>query len=388
MHVYVGVDIAKELHYAAIMDSDGVVSKPFSFENNDKGFNLLLSHLAPYNKESILIGYESTAHYQENLAYFLKSLGYRTAEINPLQTAALRKANIRNTKTDSVDARLICLALMNHNIQGDQRDSVRLDDLYQLCKMRMDTMKKRTTCKIQFVAIMDRIFPELASFFDNNLHTNTIYRLIDSFPLPSQIKKTRIDILTKLLHKASKGHFKKEKAQKLKNLADISVGIPSDIFAFQAQQLVHQIEFYTDQIQTIEERINTNPDVMSSPLMTIPGIGTFCVACILSAIKNINDFGAPCKILAYAGLDPVIRQSGKFTASHTRMSKRGNSLLRYALVWSAGNVVKNNHTFAEYYRHKTEDQGKSHYQALGHCAKKLVKSIYHMLKYNESFNLD
>ena len=103
--------------------------------------------------------------------------------------------------------------------------------------------------------------------------------------------------------------------------------------------------------------------------MTIPGIGTFCVACILSAIKNINDFGAPCKILAYAGLDPVIRQSGKFNASHTRMSKRGNSLLRYALVWSAGNVVKNNHTFAEYYRHKTEDQGKSHYQALGHCAK-------------------
>ena len=122
MHVYVGVDIAKELHYAAIVDSDGVVTKPFSFENNDKGFNLLLSHLAPYNKEAILIGYESTAHYQENLAFFLKSLGYRTAEINPLQTAALRKANIRNTKTDSVDARLICLALMNHNIQGDQRD--------------------------------------------------------------------------------------------------------------------------------------------------------------------------------------------------------------------------------------------------------------------------
>ena len=75
-------------------------------------------------------------------------------------------------------------------------------------------MKKRTTCKIQFVAIMDRIFPELASFFDNNLHTNTIYRLIESFPLPSQIKKTRIDILTKLLHKASKGHFKKEKGSK------------------------------------------------------------------------------------------------------------------------------------------------------------------------------
>ena len=54
MTVYVGVDIAKELHYAAIMNSDGVVANPFSFENNDKGFSLLLSHLSPYGKESVL----------------------------------------------------------------------------------------------------------------------------------------------------------------------------------------------------------------------------------------------------------------------------------------------------------------------------------------------
>lgn len=387
MTVYVGVDIAKELHYAAIMNSDGVVANPFSFENNDKGFSLLLSHLSPYGKESVLIGFESTAHYQDNLAFFLRSHGYRIAVINPLQTSALRKANIRNTKTDSVDAKLICLALKQHNIHGDQRDSSRLDDLYQLCKMRMDLIKKRSSCKIQLVSAMDRIFPELASFFSNNLHINTAYRLIESYPLPSVIKKTRIDVLTRLFHKASKGHFGKEKAQALKNLAKISVGIPSVTYAFQAQQLIHQIEFYSEQIQAVDEKIDTDPNVMSSPLMTIPGVSSFCAACILSVIKNINDFDAPCKILAYAGLDPVIRQSGKFNARQTRMSKRGNSLLRYALVWTAGNAVKNNATFNEYYRHKTQDQGKSHYQALGHCAKKLTKSIYHMLKYNESFNL-
>ena len=92
MHVYVGVDIAQK-NYITLPSWILMVSYPnLFFENNDKGFNLLLSHLAPYNKESILIGYESTAHYQENLAYFLKSLGYRTAEINPLQTAALRKS--------------------------------------------------------------------------------------------------------------------------------------------------------------------------------------------------------------------------------------------------------------------------------------------------------
>jgi transposase len=68
------------------------------------------------------------------------------------------------------------------------------------------------------------------------------------------------------------------------------------------------------------------------------------------------------------------------------MSKRGNSLLRYSLVWTAGNAVLNNATFAAYYAKKTSE-GKSHYQALGHCAKKLVNSIFHILKYNEAFNL-
>jgi transposase len=386
MTVYVGVDIAKELHYAAIMNDDGVVSNPFSFENNDKGFQSLLSHLAPFEKESVLVGYESTAHYQENLAYFLKREGYRTAELNPLQTSALRKANIRNTKTDRVDAKLICLTLAQHNAALSGRDVSRLDDLYGLCRMRMDLITKRTQCKIQFVAIMDRIFPELATFFKGNLHINTAYRLIEKYPLPSQIKKTRIDVLTSLFQKASKGRYGRDKAAALKKLASVSVGIPSDTFAFQAQQLIHQIEFYSDQIAAVDQKIDSDPVVTSSLLMTIPGISSYACACILSVIKNINDFHGPCKILAYAGLDPVIRQSGKFNARSTRMSKRGNSLLRYSLIWTAGNVVLNNATFAAYYAKKISE-GKSHYQALGHCAKKLVKSIFHVLKYNEAFNL-
>lgn len=386
MTVYVGVDIAKELHYAAIMDDDGVVSNPFSFENNDKGFQSLLSHLAPFKKESVLVGYESTAHYQENLAYFLKQEGYRTAELNPLQTSALRKANIRNTKTDRVDAKLICLALAQHNVTANERDASCMDDLYSLCRMRMDLVTKRSQCKIQLVAIMDRIFPELAKFFKGNLHINTAYRLIERYPLPSQIKKTRIDVLTSLFRKASKGHYGRDNAAALKKLAAVSVGIPSDVFAFQAQQLVHQIEFYSDQIAAVDQKIDSDPIVTSSLLMTIPGISSYACACILSVIKNINDFDEPCKILAYAGLDPVIRQSGKFNARSTRMSKRGNSLLRYSLVWTAGNVVLNNATFAAYYAKKTSE-GKSHYQALGHCAKKLVNSIFHILKYNEAFNL-
>ncbi|MEG0579595.1 MAG: transposase, partial [Niameybacter sp.] len=85
-------------------------------------------------------------------------------------------------------------------------------------------------------------------------------------------------------------------------------------------------------------------------------------------------------------LDPVVTQSGNFSARTTRMSKRGNSLLRYALINAAHNVARNNATFAQYYSLKLS-QGKSHYCALGHTAHKLVRIIFTLLTRNLSFNL-
>lgn len=387
MTVYVGIDIAKELHFASIMDYDGVLSKPFSFENNVQGFYTLLSACSSYSKEEILFGFESTAHYQDNLAYFLKQLGYKTTLINPIQVSALRKSAIRNTKTDRVDAHLICMALYHFHTNSSSRDTTSNNELYQLCKTRHELVSKRTRAKIQLVAHMDRIFPELAHFFKGNLHINTAYKLINAYPLPSQIKKTRIDVLTKLLYHASHGKYSRDKAQELKDLACDSVGIPSEIFAFQAQLLVHQIEFFSKQILAIEDKINSFESLHESLLCTIPGINTIFAAYILSSIQNITHFDRPCKLVAFAGLDPVVRQSGKFTAFSTRMSKRGNALLRYALIWTSWNVVRNNETFNKYYT-KKRSQGKSHYNALGHCAAKLIRCIHFMLTNQVAFNLE
>lgn len=62
-------------------------------------------------------------------------------------------------------------------------------------------------------------------------------------------------------------------------------------------------------------------------------------------------------------------------------------MLKYSLVYSAHNIVKNNKTFTEYYELK-HSQGKSHYCALEHVAHKLVRIIFKMLKDNVAFNLD
>ena len=111
--IYVGIDIAKLNHFASAISSDGeVLIEPFKFTNDNDGFLLLLSKLSSFDKSSLIIGLESTAHYGNNLLAFLVPKGFQVCLINPIQTSTMRKNNIRKTKTDKVDTFIICKTLM------------------------------------------------------------------------------------------------------------------------------------------------------------------------------------------------------------------------------------------------------------------------------------
>lgn len=70
------------------------------------------------------------------------------------------------------------------------------------------------------------------------------------------------------------------------------------------------------------------------------------------------------------------------------MSKRGSRVLRYALINAAHNVVLNNQTFKKNYYDSKVAEGRSHYNALGHCAGKLVRILHKILTEDIPFNLD
>ena len=126
--------------------------------------------------------------------------------------------------------------------------------------------------------------------------------------------------------------------------------------------------------------------VTDSPILTIPGIGYTLGAMILSEISDIKRFSNPSKLLAFAGLDPVVRQSGNFQASSTKISKRGSTYLRYAIYRVAFLIIYNNETFHNYYLDKRA-QGKKHRVALGHVCNKLVRVIFKILTDDIPFNL-
>lgn len=387
--IYVGIDIAKLNHYASAIDSDGVVLiEPFEFLNDNAGFYTLLSKLNSFELDDIIIGLESTAHYGNNLVSFLVTKGLHVCVINPIQTATLRKNNIRKTNTDKVDTLVIAkaVALMDHPRFVTLYD-IALMQLKNLGRFRMKLVKQRSRTKIQLTAYLDQVFPELQYFFKSGIHQKTVYAILKEAPSATRIASMHLTHLKNLLVSNSHGHFKKETALELRVLAQKSVGTADRSLSIQITQSIAQIELLDSQIDAVESEMKDIVTSLDSVIMTIPGIGPINGGMIIGEIGDINRFSKPRKLLAFAGLDPSVYQSGNFIAKKTKMSKRGSSALRYALMNAAHNIVKYNQTFKEYYDSKRAE-GRGHYNALGHCAGKLVRIIYKMLKDDVEFNLD
>lgn len=383
--IYVGIDIAKLNHFASVVSSDGeVLVEPFQFSNDFEGFRCLSFVLDKYDRDQLLIGLESTAHYGNNLVEFLVAKGYRFCVLNPILTSDTRKRNIRNVKTDKMDTFTIARTLMQGDHRLFEKQDLDLLHLKNLGRSRQDLMKKRTAAKIKLTSLVDQAFPELQYFF-HGVHHKSVYTLLKEAHTPEAIASMHMTHLAHLLETASHGHFKKDKAQELRVLAQKSVGSNDSSISIQITQSIEQIELLDRQIDDDEAGIEQIVKAMGSVIMTVPGIRYVEAGMILGEIGDVHRFSSYSKLLAFAGLDPTIRQSGKFTAKKTRMSKRGSRILRYALVYSAHNVVKNNETFRKYYDLKCS-QGRGHYAALGHCAGKLVRILYKLLSEDIPFN--
>lgn len=389
--IYVGIDVAKLNHFASAISADGVVlMEPFKFTNDGDGFQLLVSRLDNLllEDDSIIIGLESTAHYGDNLVRYLVAEGFKVCVLNPIKTSVMRKDNIRKTKTDKVDTYIIAKTLM---MQTSYRFVTFYDldliDLKALGRFHQKTIKQRTRLKIQLTSYVDQVFPELQYFFKSGLHQKTVYALLKEAPTAETIGSMHMTHLANLLVKSSHGHFTKEQAKELRVLARKSVGNPDNALSIQITHTIAQIELLDSQLEHVEAEMTEIMKFNDSVILTIPGIGYINGGMILGEIGDIHRFSNPGKLLAYAGLDPTVYQSGNYQMKRTRMSKRGSRTLRYALINAAHNVVKNNATFKAYYDAKMAE-GRSHYNALGHCAGKLVRVIFKMLTDDVEFNLD
>ena len=387
--IYVGIDVSKDKHDCFAMNSDGeILIEKLTFKNNYEGFYLLFNSISQLNEgmDKIKVGLEATGHYSNNILNFLTTKGFNVYVINPLQTNLHRKGqSLRKTKTDKLDARFIATMLITDNLKPYSNISYHISELKSLVRHRFRLIQERSKFKVSLSRLITIIFPELEKIIWSTSQPSILY-LLNELPTVKDIAECNLKHLTSILEKHSKGKYGRDKAIEIRELAKKSIGTVSRSLAFELRQVIQTISFLQNQVDEIDKEIKSMMDDLDSPLMTIPGISYVSAASILAEIGDINDFDSPAKLQAFAGLDPSTYQSGKFTATHAVMVKRGSKYLRWSLLSATRLVCMRDQTFNEY-KNKKLAEGKHYFVALSHTSKKLIRVIYYLLKNNKSYQL-
>ena len=379
---YIGIDIGKNHHEASIVDQSGnQVCRSLRFPSTHKGAVKLLEYIqANTQSNNLVFGLEATGHYWYTLYSFLKEHKYTIYVINPIQSDCFRNFYIRQVKNDSKDSFLIAEVIRFGRFTTTDLADEDILSLRQLCRYREAVMSARTEIKLRIHTILEQIFPEYEHLF-SEIWGSSSMALLSKYLLPENIANASLDELHTILLENSHNRFSLNKAIEIKDAAMNTFGIKiaQESFAFQLKMLLERLKLLNEQLKELDEMIISLYNQFDCYLHTIPSITPISAASILAEIGDIRRFKNSSSLVAYAGIDPTIRQSGEYCSTHNRMSKRGSSHLRHTLFLAASCCVFHNSPFNEYYL-KKRSQGKHHLVAVGAVSRKLTTVVYAILK--------
>ena len=381
---FVGIDISKYKHDCCIISAiDQKVISKFTIKNDKAGFEELITTFNSLSSpEDIRIGFESTAHYALNLELFLENAHHSFMEVNPVLIKEYKKSTtLRRTKTDSVDCESIARWLMTVEYKPHSKGFYHAYSLKSLTRLRDRLIRQRSFYLVKITNVLDHTFPEFKPFFNERLSKTALY-LLENYG--SAEKMARMNSVSyEKLRSISRGKFSPQQFIALKELAANTVGVNNSIFDVELNSLLTLYKTLVTEINSLEKEINLLIEEVHPHYLSVPGIGPISAAIIYSEYGDISNFDNPGQMLAFAGIEPGINESG--TESHGgRMVKRGSSQLRYALINCCPPLIRFDMTFATYYA-KKRAEGKPHRVAITHVAKKLIRVIYALERQDTDF---
>lgn len=384
----VGIDIAKHTHQASVMNPDGsLIGKSIKISNTSSGFEAFIEKLHNIDPDlsHFEFGMESTGHYWLNLYTHLSDLGCTVHVINPVQSDALRGLYIRQTKNDTKDSAIIADVIRIGRYCETTVSDDKMLALRDLTRRRFYLVDMISDLKRKSLTLIDRIFPEYPKLFSDTFGSTSL-ELLANCNTPEDIIAIDTDKLVEMLSTASKGRFKREKAEKIKAAAQNSFGalLCTDSTSFMLKQFVEQIKFLENQLDELNEMISERLAEFNSPITSITGIGDVLGASILSEIGDISRFESADKLAAFAGIDPTVSQSGNFLGTKNKMSKRGSPYLRRAIWLAATAAILHDPAIKAFYDRK-KAQGKHHYVCVGYICRKLINIIFSVLKSGQPY---
>jgi len=371
-----GIDVGKDSFTIAAISPKGEVIAKLSCNLNSDGIESFKNFISPSDK----IAVEASGPYSSIISAHIQNMGISPYLVNPLLAVRFKQASsLRKTKTDSLDAVWIAKLSQDHSpqpAQGYLKEGIRL------LERQIETTSKQIAClKNSILQTLHSLFPELEREFDP--FSKGILKLLSKFPSAQAIAQAPQEEITSCF--PSKG--RKIELKKLLKLARDSIGMsdPSREAVLKAliAQLLCLIDVREELKHKLEEEVERLYQQELELIKTVPGFGSLTSSSFIAEVGDISRFSSAKKLIAYAGLDPSVYQSGRFTAK-SHISKRGNRHLRRILFICAQQAVRYSPTFKAYFL-RLRARGKTYRQAMVATASKLLRVTYAVLSSGRPF---
>jgi transposase len=335
-----------------------------------------------------LVTMESSGHYWMPLASHLRRRDVPVAVVNPLAAKYFAKSRLARTKSDPADAR--SLAEMAMRDSPPARDPLAGAELRQGARFAMTLVAEQARVCQRLIRLVELGFPELGELFDDPT-CRTAREVLRVAPTAKAAVRRRTSTLANANSGPGRRRLGVARAERLQAAAADSIAVPEldAEVTFEVGLLLDQYDLLERQIADADTRVAGLLDGETARrLQTIPGVGPAIAATLLAEIGDIERFTDFDQLLAYAGVHPAERSSGRKGASPEtawHMSKAGNSHLRAAAYRMAVVGVQHNPVIAAHYARKRA-AGKSKMNALGHCMRKALSLVWGIWRNGQDFD--
>jgi transposase len=408
LFISVGIDVGADFSWMSIaLPNQTFVGKPFKILHSD--LNSLSSAVTKikeaeelYSLESRIF-LESTGIYHYPLFCYLRDKGFNCSVINPIITKNSTNINIRKVHNDRFDSRKAALVGLKPDLKVSLMPSDLALDLRNLSREYYDLMDKRSAYVNKLQSELRMVFPQYLKIF-SKITTNTSLTLLEKHTSPEAfLNATKEEIINCI---RSTARFGLTYATNKYN-AIIQAATDAKSFGYSVSSNFKRIRLYIRFIRNYDEEVSSILSEMHELVSaheatdfvkqihlieSYKGAGFLSAVTLMGEIGDFSAFRSPKQLFAYFGLDPAVKQSGKFEGTKISMSKRGSRIARRVLhTMALISISKNrngsakNPVLRDYYLKKCQSKPKM--VALGAVMHKVCNIVFAILRDEKEFTI-
>ena len=387
----VGIDIGMEscMMCCLTMEKRQVIN-PSQFSNDAAGFEWFFSHLEQMKSapQQILVGLEATSRYGENLYHALVKRSYRVCLLHPGQIHAFAQQRGLRAKTDRLDATTIARALLSGEARFGYVPSEEVATYREVVRLQQQLTEDIVRSKNEIHALLVVLFPEFYQVFADPSRPSAL-TVLKAYPSAQAMREADPKVLSQLLREECPGHYGRQTAQKLVQLAKSSVssGLATQARSSSLRILCDQLSHTQSNLQLLQQEIERllDQDSRAKGVLAIPELGPLTVAVLRAELGDLDRFARMDQVVAYVGLDLQVKHSGKWKGE-TKLSKRGSGRLRRILYLAALRSIRLPTSPFGIYYHRLVHRGMKKGMAVVAVMRKLLIVAAHLIQTQQDYD--